>query len=83
MNLELKDKEIEIKGVSSESLRHNVSILCTVSATTTSQSKRVLGHTHLGKTNDRSTADENLHWEEMVRHFDNTITQWHVLRHDY
>ena len=82
MSLELKDKEIEIKSTSSETLRHNMGILCSVRATTVTKLKRVIGRLHVGRTN-LSLNDEEFHWEEMIRHFDNTITQWHVLKLNY
>lgn len=83
MSLELKDKEIEIKSTSSETLRHNMGIRCSIIADTTSKQKRVVGSLNVGKA-DTSTKNEQFHWNEMVRHFDNTITQWHLLKYkDY
>jgi len=65
----------------SETLRQNMGILFSLRASTCNRNKRVLGRLYLGKTNVPIN-DEDFHWGEMVKNFDNLITQWHQLKLD-
>lgn len=62
----------------SETLRNSMGILFSMRAKTT-RTKRVLGRFYLGRTNILIN-DEDFHWGEMIKNFDNTITQWHQLK---
>ena len=64
-----------------DSLKNHMGILLSVRAITSNNTKRVIGRLYIGKTN-KSENEEQIHWREMLKHFDNHITQWHFLRLD-
>lgn len=63
----------------SETLRNSMGILFSMRAKTRTRTKRVFGRFYLGRTNILIN-DEDFHWGEMIKNFDNTITQWHQLK---
>ena len=65
----------------SETLGNNMGILISVRAITRNKNRRVIGRMYIGRT-DKHINDESFHWGEMIKCFDNTITQWHHLQAD-
>ncbi|XP_065670727.1 synaptotagmin-15 isoform X2 [Hydra vulgaris] len=64
-----------------DSLKNHMGILLSVRATTSNVTKRVIGRLYIGKTS-KAESEEQIHWKEMLKHFDNRITQWHYLKLD-
>jgi len=81
-SLVIKDVRSVRHTFASDTLRNHMGVLISVRSTTgLKKHKRVIGRLYLGKTNFPKN-DEEFHWVEMVRNFDNSITQWHHLRLD-
>lgn len=78
-SLILDDVKSVKDSFASDTLRNHMGVLISVRASTGSKNKRVIGRLYIGKTNIPNN-DEQFHWNEMIRNFDSTITQWHNLR---
>lgn len=73
---------INPSGLGFDTLKNNMGILISVRAKTLTKRKRLIGRIYIGKSDSTTDglSDQFFHWSEMVKHFDNVITQWHTLK---